>query len=47
MNGVLPRALAVMFIAGIVVAQYLCGLATVTSASRMAFAFARDGGLLF
>lgn len=30
---------------GIVVAQYLCGLATVTSASRMAFAFARDGGL--
>src|SRR5262245_41501981 len=30
---------------GIVVAQYLCGLATVTSASRMAYAFARDGGL--
>ena len=27
--------------------QYLCGLATVTSASRMAFAFARDGGLPF
>lgn len=26
-------------------AQYLCGLATVTSASRMVFAFARDGGL--
>ena len=32
-------------LAGIAVAQYLCGLATVTSASRMAFAFARDGGL--
>ncbi len=32
---------------GIVVAQYLCGLATVTSASRMAYAFARDGGLPF
>ncbi len=32
---------------GIVVAQYLCGLATVTAASRMAFAFARDGGLPF
>ena len=31
----------------IVLAQYLCGLATVTSASRMAFAFARDGGLPF
>jgi len=30
---------------GIGVAQYLCGLATVTSASRMAYAFARDGGL--
>src|SRR5262249_15393854 len=30
---------------GIAIAQYLCGLATVTSASRMAFAFARDGGL--
>ena len=30
---------------GIVLAQYLCGLATVTSASRMAFAFARDRGM--
>lgn len=29
----------------IAVAQYLCGLATVTAASRMAYAFARDGGL--
>jgi amino acid transporter len=45
LNGVLPRGLAVTFIAAIVLAQYLCGLATVTSASRMAFAFARDGGL--
>ena len=25
--------------------QFLCGLATVTSASRMIFAFSRDGGL--
>src|SRR4051812_4612997 len=32
-------------IGGIVLAQFLCGLATVTSASRMCFAFARDGGL--
>jgi amino acid transporter len=47
MNGVLPRVLVVALIAAIVVAQYLCGLATVTSASRMAFAFARDGGLPF
>jgi amino acid transporter len=29
----------------IFLAQVLCGLATVTSASRMIFAFARDGGL--
>jgi amino acid transporter len=40
-----PRSLALVLCAGIVTAQYLCGLATVTSASRMAFAFARDGGL--
>jgi amino acid transporter len=32
---------------GIVLAQFFCGLATVTSASRMAYAFARDGGLPF
>jgi amino acid transporter len=44
---VLPQWLALGLFGGIVVAQYLCGLATVTSASRMAFAFARDGGLLF
>jgi amino acid transporter len=30
---------------GILLSQYLCGLATVTSCSRMIFAFARDGGL--
>ncbi|CAM5374673.1 amino acid permease [Mycolicibacterium aubagnense] len=29
----------------ILLAQWLCGLATVTSASRMIFAFSRDGGL--
>jgi amino acid transporter len=47
LRGVLPRPIAVALCAGIVVAQYLCGLATVTSASRMAYAFARDGGLPF
>jgi amino acid transporter len=31
--------------AGIVFAQILCGLATVTSTSRMVYAFSRDGGL--
>ena len=44
---VLPEALNKVLLVGIVVAQYLCGLATVTSASRMLFAFARDGGLPF
>ncbi len=44
-HGVLPRPLAITLLGGIVMAQYLCGLATVTSASRMAYAFARDGGL--
>jgi amino acid transporter len=33
--------------AGIAVAQYVCGLAVLTSTSRMTFAFARDGGLPF
>jgi amino acid transporter len=44
-NRVVSRWLAVVLYLGIAAAQYLCGLATVTSASRMAFAFARDGGL--
>jgi amino acid transporter len=42
---VLPDPLLTSLLAGIAVAQYLCGLATMTSASRMAYAFARDGGL--
>jgi amino acid transporter len=41
----LPDSFRLPLCAGILLAQYLCGLATVTSASRMAFAFARDGGL--
>ena len=37
---------AATLVVAIVVAQYLCGLATVTlAASRMAYAFSRDGGL--
>ncbi len=43
----LPGWQATLLFAGISLAQYLCGLATVTSASRMTFAFARDGGLPF
>jgi amino acid transporter len=45
MTGVFPGWLVLVLNGGIALAQYLCGLATVTSASRMAYAFARDGGL--
>jgi amino acid transporter len=41
----LPPPVKLALYIGIGVSQYLCGLATVTSASRMTFAFARDGGL--
>ena len=41
----LPQSLRTALYVGIVLAQYLCGLATVTSSSRMTYAFARDGGL--
>jgi amino acid transporter len=42
-GGVLPRGVAYAIYGGIAIAQYLCGLAAVTSASRLAYAFARDG----
>ena len=45
LRSVLPAPLALGALAGIVLAQYLCGLAALTSTSRMTFAFARDGGL--
>lgn len=44
-RAVLPAPLATLLLAGIVLAQYLCGLAALTSSSRMMYAFARDGGL--
>jgi amino acid transporter len=47
MKSVLPGPLAWTLLALMVVAQYLCGLAALTSASRMTYAFARDGGLPF
>ena len=46
-GSVLPRGLAYLVYGGIAVANYLCGLAAVTSASRLAYAFARDGLLPF
>ena len=45
MSEVLPAPLRILLLVGIAAAQFCCGLATVTSGSRMLFAFARDGGL--
>jgi len=45
MDQVIPGPLRRGLWIGIVVANYLCGLACVTSTSRMIYAFARDGGL--
>ena len=45
MGHVLPGPLRLLLLVGIAAAQFCCGLATVTSGSRMLFAFARDGGL--
>jgi amino acid transporter len=47
MGRAFPSWLAGGLYLGIGVAQYLCGLAALTSASRMTFAFARDRGLPF
>jgi amino acid transporter len=47
LTAVLPRGLCAAIGLGIAVAMYGCGLGAVTSASRMAYAFARDGGLPF
>ena len=45
MQAILPNSLMLFIYVGILIAQLLCGLATVTSASRMLFAFSRDDGL--
>ena len=45
MDAILPAGLKTILYLGILIAQLLCGLATVTSASRMLFAFSRDGGM--
>ncbi len=41
----MPLILRSLLFIGIVLANFLCGLAGLTSTSRMMFAFARDGGL--
>ena len=45
LDAVLPVPLKQVLYVLIFIAQFICGLATVTSASRMIYAFARDGGL--
>ncbi len=45
MDATIPQTLKLVIYGIILVAQFICGLATVTSVSRMIFAFARDKGL--
>ncbi len=45
MDAILPATLKNVMYLGILITQLLCGLATVTSASRMLFAFSRDDGV--
>jgi amino acid transporter len=45
LDQVLPAGVKLALYVIIFLAQFLCGLATVTSVSRMIFAFSRDGGL--
>jgi amino acid transporter len=45
MDQVIPAWLKLPLEFGIVIANFLCGLACVTSTSRMTYAFARDGGM--
>lgn len=45
LDAILPAGLKNVIYLGILITQLLCGLATVTSASRMLFAFSRDDGV--
>ena len=47
LSAIMPNWLVQLLYLFIFIAQFLCGLATVTSASRMIYAFSRDGGLPF
>jgi amino acid transporter len=44
---VVPQPLRTVLSVGMIAAMYLCGLAMVTSTSRLAYGLARDGGLPF
>ena len=45
MDAIMPNGLKLLIYFFVLIAQLLCGLATVTSASRMLFAFSRDDGV--
>lgn len=45
MDAIMPASLKMVLYFFILITQLLCGLATVTSASRMLFAFSRDDGV--
>lgn len=47
MDAQVNSSVKMLLYGAIFVSQFLCGLATVTSVSRMMFAFSRDGGLPF
>lgn len=44
---IMPYTIGKVMAIGIIIANFLCALAAVTSTSRMIYAFARDGGLPF
>ena len=44
---ILPSFLGKLLLIGVIISNFLCALAAVTSTSRMIYAFARDGGLPF
>ncbi len=44
---ILPSFIGKIMLVGVIISNFLCALAAVTSTSRMIYAFARDGGLPF
>lgn len=44
---ILPSFIGKLMLIGVIISNFLCALAAVTSTSRMIYAFARDGGLPF
>jgi len=44
---ILPSFIGKLMLVGVIISNFLCALAAVTSTSRMIYAFARDGGLPF